>query len=635
MATRSDSGEYIVAEKNSISGDEFAEDSPKIVSVPSLKNDSVGEISPEKQVKSSPCASVSEKDGEITHLDSVEVSFSETSSLISKEPEAMDVDCPGVFSGSILEENRVGEELQLIKETYDANISEISTKGDRFGDDVHKMEEAVDTDGCVVSISEIQQETVVPDVKESLNSEKKGQDDDAQRLLEAEKRRLLAEIEVGTIFGKKADEDMLANANEIVKNGNGSKEQHEETERVIVKDNAFVGRSMKIDLVDDTALLNVVPFYKKGKDHPKRPGTAHTDKDAPRKHKKIGEKPVGGKQDKGNASNASTKVSKFDNHGETSMRIMYTRKQMESMRYAHIARQKKLWSDMYATLLPELVNEYEGLASLKNHKISKSSPMDSGIGILGTKKGMDDLTLEEEEYTEDIDDYTSILRPAFAVDGEPDFDSGEPEDGFEYLRRVRWEAKRVPNVKVAKIDETKYIKQEQSVYMPQIPEIPKCPEHLLPVKEWEDSLLSDFLHLRLALSPDASESCEDEMMTSPSVEDVLMEIFSKRLHTEIEESFGGVVSEIQGMDSVTRVSRLKKRIGLVEKESGLESSDFKWVVALCASVDTPLDADTCACLRALLRKCASLRAFEVEDEQVIIMANMLITIAGRFFGQME
>ncbi|CAA7038150.1 unnamed protein product [Microthlaspi erraticum] len=628
MATRSDSGECIGAEKNSISRDESAEDSLKIVSLPSLKSDSVGEKSPEKQVKSSSCASVSEKDGEITHSDSVEVSFSESSSLLSKEPEAMDVDCPG---STFLEEKRIGEELQLIKETYDANISEISTKGDQFGDDVHKMEEeAVDTDGCVFSTSEIQ---IVPDVKESLNSEKKAQDSDAQRHLEAEKRRLLAEIEIGTIFGKKADEGMLANTHEIVKNGNGSKEQHEKTERVIVKDNAFVGRSMKIDLVDDTALLNVVPFYKKGKDHPKRPGTANTEKDAPRKHKKIGEKPVGGKQDKGNASDASTKVSGFENRGEASVRIMYSRKQMESMRYAQIANQKKLWSDMYATLLPELVNEYEGLASLKNHKTSKSNPRESGIGILGTKKGMDDLTLEEEEYTEEHDDYTSILRPAFAVDGEPDFDSGEPEDGFEYLRRVRWEAKRVPNVIIAKIDETK--KQEQSVYMPQIPEIHKCPEHLLPVKEWEDSLLSDFLNLRLALSPDANESCEDEMMTSPCVEDVLMEVFSKRLHTEMDESFGGVVSEIQGMDSVTRVSRLKKRIGLVEKESGLQSSDFKWVVALCAAVDTPLDADTCGCLRALLRKCASLRASEVEDEQVIVMANMLITIAGRFFGQME
>ena len=191
----------------------------------------------------------------------------------------------------------------------------------------------------------------------------------------------------------------------------------------------------------------------------------------------------------------------------------------------------------------------------------------------------------------------------------------------------RWEAKRVPNVKVAKIDGNKYMTKEQSVYMPQIPEIPKCPDHLLPLKEWEDSLLSDFSHLRSVL--------DETMPSNQSIEDVLMEIFNKRLHTVPDESFGGLVSDIQGMDSMTQVSRLKKRIVLVEKESRLERSDCKWVVALCASVDTPLDGDTCACLKAFLRKCASLRALEVEDEQVIIMANMLITIAGRYFGQMK
>ncbi|KAL0711187.1 hypothetical protein Bca4012_018165 [Brassica carinata] len=57
----------------------------------------------------------------------------------------------------------------------------------------------------------------------------------------------------------------------------------------------------------------------------------------------------------------------------------------------------------------------------------------------------------------------------------------------------------------------------------------------------------------------------------------------------------------------------------VKKECGSQSSDCKWVVALCASVDTPLDADTCACLWDFPRRCASLRALEDVDEQVIIM----------------
>lgn len=46
----------------------------------------------------------------------------------------------------------------------------------------------------------------------------------------------------------------------------------------------------------------------------------------------------------------------------------------------------------------------------------------------------------EGEWSEDYDsdeDYASIQRPAFLVEGEPNFDSGPPEDGLEYLRRVR------------------------------------------------------------------------------------------------------------------------------------------------------------------------------------------------------
>lgn len=45
-----------------------------------------------------------------------------------------------------------------------------------------------------------------------------------------------------------------------------------------------------------------------------------------------------------------------------------------------------------------------------------------------------------DECSGDSDDdkyYHSIQRPAFLVEGEPDFDSGPPEDGLEYLRRVR------------------------------------------------------------------------------------------------------------------------------------------------------------------------------------------------------
>ena len=43
---------------------------------------------------------------------------------------------------------------------------------------------------------------------------------------------------------------------------------------------------------------------------------------------------------------------------------------------------------------------------------------------------------EEVEDQDDSDEEVSLQPLAFQVHGEPNFDSGPPQDGFEYLRRV-------------------------------------------------------------------------------------------------------------------------------------------------------------------------------------------------------
>lgn len=48
----------------------------------------------------------------------------------------------------------------------------------------------------------------------------------------------------------------------------------------------------------------------------------------------------------------------------------------------------------------------------------------------------DNECINNEDDSSD-DEPDSIQRPAFLVEGEPDFDSGPPLDGIEYLRRVR------------------------------------------------------------------------------------------------------------------------------------------------------------------------------------------------------
>lgn len=65
--------------------------------------------------------------------------------------------------------------------------------------------------------------------------------------------------------------------------------------------------------------------------------------------------------------------------------------------------------------------------------------MDLTCGVLSD--GKENSTIVEEVCYEDDnsdDEYDSIQRPAFVVEGEPDFESGPPQDGLEYLRRVRY-----------------------------------------------------------------------------------------------------------------------------------------------------------------------------------------------------
>lgn len=71
-----------------------------------------------------------------------------------------------------------------------------------------------------------------------------------------------------------------------------------------------------------------------------------------------------------------------------------------------------------------------------NENVNPTDPMNSNN--MGVENGG---TVSEGECYEDEDsdsDHFSIQKPAFLVDGEPNFDLGPPEDGWEYLRRVRY-----------------------------------------------------------------------------------------------------------------------------------------------------------------------------------------------------
>ncbi|XP_028756425.1 gem-associated protein 2-like [Neltuma alba] len=270
-------------------------------------------------------------------------------------------------------------------------------------------------------------------------------------------------------------------------------------------------------------------------------------------------------------------------------------------------------------------------------------------------------TVSEVECYEDEDsdsDYDSIQKPAFLVDGEPNFDLGPPDDGWEYLRRVRWEAAQIPKVTIAKLDRSK-LDKEQSAYMPKIPDMAKCPEHLLPSKQWRMHFLLNFQSLEryviklsqldvsrvqavnsLELTVNESGTSSVVMIEEPqhhSHESIRETTDQTTLTTEDKDTSSScpLLSTILRMDSVARVSMLHKRIRSLEPIDAITRNDCMWLFALCATVDAPLDADSCAALRSLLRKCANLRAMKTELDDEVVMLNILAAISGRYFGQAE
>ncbi|KAF2322208.1 hypothetical protein GH714_008649 [Hevea brasiliensis] len=560
------------------------------------------------------------------------------------------------------------------EEQLDSAKSEVGYLGaEEF--DKHGASDTGDLNGI-----EVEMGSVIVEKKEHFVKEKT----EAQTLLEAKKKQLLAKLDAGSIF-----EDKI----------------HME----------------KVEVIDDIALIETVPVPKTGnvglkiaernvKKNEKQEADRKKAK-RPRRKGKDGKKIL----ETSNEQNKMIQVRKAisikngeaQNGGQKNGDQIrkYSREEMEALRFVNIVDQRKLWRAIHTGLGDAVVKEYNDLAGLKRQKnicrnfdprqifgrkedvpgilgevssenceneLENTEDKAEHLNLLGPSRqsfgGEDTCTFLEEEYDEDEDsdeDYASIHRPAFLVEGEPDFEAGPPEDGLEYLRRVScgsrtgvnteshdvpyfwWEAAHIPKVKVAKLDKSK-VHNEQSVYMLQIPEIAKCPENLIPLKQWEDAFLADFSVLRMFLSRNESSSTEiscklqsmavdHEQNTSSSqpAESIILQNMSHRSSISDSSCNYPTLSAILAMDSVARVSALKKRISLAETMSTLSKHDCVWLFALCAAVDTPLDADTSAALRSLLRKCASLRAAKSELDDEVIMLNILATISGRYFGQSE
>jgi len=248
---------------------------------------------------------------------------------------------------------------------------------------------------------------------------------------------------------------------------------------------------------------------------------------------------------------------------------------------------------------------------------------------------------DDDEEEEEEDEY--IGPRAFKIDGELGPEAGPPLDGFDYLRRVRWEAKRVPKVVRSNINPRHY-DSLQTTFLTPPPDIAECPDALRPSTEWESTFLAGFEALRKDLAHRYQTQPKPPLAQPlPAIKDAqrwkqINLGISQRGSTTSQparEPARPTLSVIMNLDIVSVRQLLEYHLRWAKKAKEIDEVHAQWLYALMLRLDKPIDADMASGLRSLLRRLASDRArlAESPDDPALPALNILITIICKCFGQ--
>lgn len=265
-----------------------------------------------------------------------------------------------------------------------------------------------------------------------------------------------------------------------------------------------------------------------------------------------------------------------------------------------------------------------------------------------------DVEVEEDEKVAEEEDKRQGMRArALPVDGDPDFDSGPPVDGFEYLRRVRHEANTVPDVMVSPtIDPRAFDHKQTRGYVPELAgyKPPKCPDCARPDKRWQREFLSDFSDLRARVSRTAARR---EMSGRPAGGGQGLALASRAALERMndgEEPEGVSFDLLIGCDELSAgaafraharalASRLAEErdelaLGTERSAPARMHARAAWFYALASRVGLPLDAETSASVRALARALATRRSkVTSSSDPSLPHIQVCLAVAGKYFGQ--
>jgi len=214
-----------------------------------------------------------------------------------------------------------------------------------------------------------------------------------------------------------------------------------------------------------------------------------------------------------------------------------------------------------------------------------------------------------------------------------------PTSGEDYIKRVVIEAKRCDSVVVAEIDESRL--KKPTVNVPALAGCVKAPISLSPSLQWQQCQVADFSDIRLRIAGLRSNiqngKWKNPSMALPDIDDrsSWLKLCSADVPEGCSESLP-TLGIIFSMSHPTIEQVLEYLVEIIDEQEELSLSLGRWVYALLAVLELPLNPDACSCLRTLARCCSKIRAKTNPAQQTQVNAlNLFICLVARYFRQLD
>uniref|UniRef100_A0A1D2A8I1 Gem-associated protein 2 n=1 Tax=Auxenochlorella protothecoides TaxID=3075 RepID=A0A1D2A8I1_AUXPR len=232
----------------------------------------------------------------------------------------------------------------------------------------------------------------------------------------------------------------------------------------------------------------------------------------------------------------------------------------------------------------------------------------------------------------------SIWQALPVPDREPDWAAEEVDSVEEYLCRVRWEAQHLPNAVVSTVDPpTPASSRELPIQLPDLADPEPCDPALLPLRSWTTHFLATFEHHRSCMQREVDADRGKSLLgTSLGGSGIRCPSPIQGPDPGMPSSYSGMpeLEALRMLSSATVAQRVPSRVTRLVK-AGFDPGAAAELFALSIRVETPLQANTCAAYRRLLRHCCSLRAGLGSDAHTDLLPhlNILVVICTAVFGQ--